>query len=615
MPAFKRFGPADQIDNVLVLEPKYDLVSGSNGWRGSPEGVGSSLNLYGGSRRRTGGVVKQIEYQSHNPIARQIGNPVRSFPLTSSINVVWMTNEPLSISEQSPVRWGEEHWDVTMRLYQDYSWRDPDYITGSYDYYCLYFHSGSQNISVGAAISDGLSGLPPTGSFTLEAWVKPFSTASADSDFTIQAMNHAFWFGLTGSTGRLALSSSAGIVTASMGLNIDRWNHAAVTFNTASLTGTFYVNLHHAGQFTLPTAITSSLRRKLWTVGNQGHNISSDTEAVLLTSGSRNRSFHGLVGENRYWGTDRTWAQISGAYNRRLSGSELSSPTLVGYMSMFEGPLSRLSDTGFAMGSGTVDLARLSQNAVSRVGALVKFNDRPGPVWLPSDNVAFRPNKALAPSLLSGTYTVGSPFPSRRADDVTRMVVIDVPSAFYGRQIAPNSVRIVDNSWSGPTYKMVRVLVDDGRGGLYISGSMVSSSITDREEYAGVGWNKVGNVFYNEGLIAIKDPALLDFGRTDGSSAHPADTLQLSFRGTSMVPVKTLMCRIDRGEFNCSANPTFMEVEDDGVRSRSQASGSLRITTVGVYNSDHELVGVARLADPLRVRDRDRMNIKLRLDF
>jgi hypothetical protein len=75
------------------------------------------------------------------------------------------------------------------------------------------------------------------------------------------------------------------------------------------------------------------------------------------------------------------------------------------------------------------------------------------------------------------------------------------------------------------------------------------------------------------------------------------------------------MCRIDRGEFNCSSNETFYDLEDDGLRVRSQPSGSLRVTTVGIYNADRELVGVARLADPLRVRERDRLNIKLRMDF
>jgi hypothetical protein len=129
-------------------------------------------------------------------------------------------------------------------------------------------------------------------------------------------------------------------------------------------------------------------------------------------------------------------------------------------------------------------------------------------------------------------------------------------------------------------------------------------------------WNKVGNVFYDEGLITIRDPSILDFAASwPGVSDHPTDLLQLSFRNESRIPVKTLMCRIDRGDLNASLNQTFWTEEEDDARIRNHESGSLYVSTVGIYNSDRELVGVARLAEPLRIRPRDRMNVKLRMDF
>jgi hypothetical protein len=193
------------------------------------------------------------------------------------------------------------------------------------------------------------------------------------------------------------------------------------------------------------------------------------------------------------------------------------------------------------------------------------------------------------------------------------MLVVDVPSAFYGRQVVPGSVRMTCRAFE--SFGFVRTIVDDGRGGLYLSGSVCSSSVASREEYAGVGWNKVGNVFYGEGLVVIKDPSLLDFGRTDGAALVPTDTFALSFRGDSRVPVKTIMCRVDHGEYNCTSNPTFSVTGSAGELLRRHPSGSLRVSTVGIYNSDRELVAVARLADPVRIRARDRINIKLRFDF
>jgi len=81
------------------------------------------------------------------------------------------------------------------------------------------------------------------------------------------------------------------------------------------------------------------------------------------------------------------------------------------------------------------------------------------------------------------------------------------------------------------------------------------------------------------------------------------------------VPVKTLMCRVGRGEFNCTNNPTFFATGSAGERLVRHPSGSIRATTVGIYNSDRELVAVARLADPVRIRARDRINIRIRMDF
>jgi hypothetical protein len=106
------------------------------------------------------------------------------------------------------------------------------------------------------------------------------------------------------------------------------------------------------------------------------------------------------------------------------------------------------------------------------------------------------------------------------------MLVLDVPSAFYGRGLVPGSVRMTCRAFE--SFGLIRTLVDDGRGGLYLSGSAASGSRIVSDVYAGVGWNKVGNVFYGEGLAVIKDPSLLDFGRTDGAFIDPTSTLEQS---------------------------------------------------------------------------------------
>lgn len=585
MPAFKRFGPGDQIDNVLVLEPLWTLSSGTGGWSGAPEGS-ASVSLYGGYNRKPAGVVREYRFQRTIQGTDSFGILARSEPITASVNFVWMTDESLNLTQRSSTRWGHEHWKTVQRLYADYKRRDPDYVTSSYDHYVLYFQRDSRNV---VAASGNVA--QTTGSFTIESWVKPLLTSSATNDFTVQSCNNVFWLGITGSNGRLAFSSSYGIVTASQGPTRGEWSHVAVAYDSTTLSGIFYLNLQNVGTFTM-SPLTASVATSLHSIGNRLDGYGASAEGSWST-GSLRRSFHGFIGESRVWRTYRSYAQLSSSHNHRLTGSELGTAQMVFWFN--EGPLSRPT-ASLTLGSGALDQAQLSASAPFPFANLRGFDDRLGPVWHPSDNTLFYIPKRFA----SGS------------EDVSRMLGITVPAGMYGRRMVPESISITCRGYDSPTYGLVRTLIDDGRGGLYLSGSVASGSAGAES----VGWNKVGNVFYDEGLVVIRDPSLLDFAGTwMGVSENPSNLLQLSFRSESRIPVKTLMCRIDRGDLNASLNPTFYRTEEDGDRIPRHPSGSVYVTTVGIYNSDRELVGVARFAEPLRVRPRDRMNVKLRMDF
>lgn len=650
MPAFKKFGDGDQIDNVLILQPRYELSSGSSGWHGSPDANelidGNSISLYGGLRRGPERPVTSIEYQSNYPNAFQTGNPRRGNPLTASVRMVWMTDEELNLSERTDTRWGREHWGTVQRLYQDYYAIDPDYVTGTYDHYCVFFQRDSRNIVglIGPAAEQGLVQFDqisfPSGSWTVESWIKPLTTSSLSNDFTIASMNRSLWFGITGSTGRLMFSSSVGNFTSSFGPPKDRWSHVVLKYDSTSQTGSFRIDLLDAGTFVrTPMAAPSNYTASFTVGGMWSGTVAINSEFIYQNgpywgtewNGLPARSFHGMMGETRFWKTHRTDVQLSSSWNRPLIATEATGAF---YSLRFnEGPLFDfgLGDTLStpSVGSGTFNQGANTSYGVftttpAQYAYLASFDDRVGPVWLPNDNTRFiTPKRFHDPGIAqyinqyldeNGSLLPDTSLPFRRAgiDRVHRMLVIAVPSAFYGRQIVPDSVKLVCEAYSSGSWGLQRTLIDDGRGGLFVSGSM--SAGTD-EDYRGVEWNKVGNVFYGEGLIVIKEPSLLDFGRTDGAYSDADLTFQLSFRGDTRIPVKTLMCRIDHGEFNATQNETFYDVDEDGTWDRRFVSGNVRVTTVGVYNSDRELVGVARLADPVRLRPRDRINIKLRMDF
>lgn len=599
MPAFKKFGPGDQLDNVLILEPRWNVSSGSSGWHGSPEGS-ASVTLYGGARRRAGGVFQDIRYSPTWPLS-SFGQQVRAQPQTSSINIAWMVPQRLNASQVGSTMWDKDHWDTVMRLYQDYSVIDPDYVTSSYDHYCLYFQKDSTNIAfVGSSQWVDINtqqNILFSSSFAIESWIKPFLTQSATTDFTIASQNGQFWLGITGSTGRLLFSSSNGVIlTSSFGPNERRWNHVAFSCNGTN--ASMFINLQDAGTasytpaFSLINTFTSSL-----SIGARYSTplfLGTQEKGGLTSAGDK--SFHGFIGETRFWnGVSRTAAQISSSYNTRLPV-----PTTGAFIvyHLNDGPFGATDYFGNVYGSGALDAVWSGSANYNFSLNLESFNDNARPVWHPNDNMNFFVPKNLVTSSLKG------------------MLVVDIPSAFYGRQISPNSISMTCRAYSSGSYGLVRTIVDDGRGNLYLSGSACSSTLANKEDYAGVAWNKVGNVFYGEGLIVIRDPSLLDFGGKAGfNTSHPNDQFQLSFRGTTKIPVKTLMCRIDHGELNATSNQTFWTEESDDHRVVTHPSASLRITTVGVYNSDRELVGVACLAEPIKVRPRDRFNIKLKMDF
>ncbi len=759
MSAFKRFGPGDQVDNVLILEPSWVLSSGSAGWRGSPEGS-ASVSLYGGYNRKPGGVVREYVFQRTIQGTDSFGKLTRGEPITASVNFVYMTKEERSITQRSNQRWGHEHWKTVEGLYDYYHRRDPDYTTASYDHYCMFFHSGSRNIihvydrsfTSGGPSRGQLYTAMPTASFTIESWIKPFTTSSVGNTFTIVSHNQGFQFYVDGTSGTLGLrsySGSAAVVAYATGspgaVCPGEWHHAAVTFDASTLSGTFWLNLQNIGTFTLPTTLklpnsyTGSLNIGTMWSGNIDTQIEDYQDPA--SGGALGTGFHGFIGETRIWSTAKTWTALSATHNSRLTGSALESSTLLSCIRFDEGPLSTPSPSqvpnyptwvideyndGGLMGSGVIDYAAHSQGRVPDWGNMVHFDDRPGPGWHPNDNTRFYVGKNFAPTSISGNMR-----DAVAAGEIQRMLVISVPVGMFGRRIVPNTVAVRDRAFDDVSYGLTRTLIDDGRGGLFLSGSarlnpvgqayatatysvgtasitfqartlgpssngygitatvngppgspnwglnesdpynmiltvpcqidgftptgnfwglyqlFASSStyvrptsvtapsdnagspsftlsggtfgnpsLASSGSYRGVEWNKVGNVFYDEGLIVIKDPSLLDIGApwTEASSDSNY-LLDVSFHGESRIPVKTFMCRIDRGDLNASLNQTFWDEEEDGDRVRTRPDGEIYVSTVGLYNSDRELVGVARLAEPLRVRPRDKMNVKLRMDF
>lgn len=186
---------------------------------------------------------------------------------------------------------------------------------------------------------------------------------------------------------------------------------------------------------------------------------------------------------------------------------------------------------------------------------------------------------------------------------VTRFRVINVPEIYYDRSILTGAFTASDLDSAGDE----RTLYDNGRGGIY-SGSLTGTL--------------VGNIFYNEGLVVFKGGGLNDeAGGNDFGQASPTNfKWKVDFKGNHQIPVKIFRCRAPAGQLNASTNPTYYTEttgSDDYVNERRivMEPPTPYITTVGLYNDNYELVGMASVAQPVKKELQADIQIRLRLDF
>jgi len=210
--------------------------------------------------------------------------------------------------------------------------------------------------------------------------------------------------------------------------------------------------------------------------------------------------------------------------------------------------------------------------------------------------------------------------------------LVSIPSMLYGSSIEKGSVELKFYA-EGST---VGRLQDTKKNGELIQTS------------AGNGSGSVaGVVLYNEGFMLLTGSWEITDASTEAShwtsfattgSALSASSFDINFRGTTKTPVMTMFAHANRGEVNSSNNPTFVEsgqtkVKNSGsfmyienpeqaiknvVSSSYAETGSFEktvyISSVGIYDDENNLLGIAKLAEPIRKREKDSYTFKMKID-
>ena len=229
--------------------------------------------------------------------------------------------------------------------------------------------------------------------------------------------------------------------------------------------------------------------------------------------------------------------------------------------------------------------------------------------------------------------------------------MLQIPSIMFGEQIKKGTVSLK----------------------FYYTGSLIDEAVDSRQNgelistMGNTSGSTVGMVLYNEGFVLLTSSANIStnqdfylgtgvtqnaswqyFGAynlasTGGSSFATASLFTVGFEGTQKVPTMTMFATAQPGDLNNSLNPTWISSSTSDWRentsvdaggyiepSETQIKNTINsqycnfegefqkqtfITEIGIFDKDKNLIGVAKLANPVQKKEADNYTFKLKLDM
>jgi hypothetical protein len=230
----------------------------------------------------------------------------------------------------------------------------------------------------------------------------------------------------------------------------------------------------------------------------------------------------------------------------------------------------------------------------------------------------------------------------QRDFDTAEVGLVSIPSIFYGSQIKKGSVNL-EYYFTGT---LIARAQDTNRDGVLYSTYGVDSG------------SAVGLTLYNEGFViltgstalnsstdtykpASDNPKWIYFAQSiSGSITAPNSSYIMEMSGTSYTQTLTMFATAQKGDLNHSNNPTYVEYSTgDFAATSSHAyqelttrqiknivnspypdpTGSFEKTTyiskIGIYDEDRNLIGIAKVATPVKKTVERDFTFKIKLDI
>lgn len=220
------------------------------------------------------------------------------------------------------------------------------------------------------------------------------------------------------------------------------------------------------------------------------------------------------------------------------------------------------------------------------------------------------------------------------SDPMKEVIFVNLSRLLTKDQVKVGSVRLTVGtaSWAAP-FAGTKTFTDSAASNVGGTLNTVSGDYGILSSSAdGVG----GVVFYQAGVMVLTSSIwagttdFFDDGSTQrtiddqlvsGSISGSADALRhrlqnLQFNNTTEINSSVYFCRASHNKFNYSNNPTYLKDSAIRVKNNNRDNAPVSyITTIGLYNSQNELLAVAKLSEPLRKDPTNELTLRVRLDY
>ena len=261
----------------------------------------------------------------------------------------------------------------------------------------------------------------------------------------------------------------------------------------------------------------------------------------------------------------------------------------------------------------------------------------PFEIYLQSQSLYFQRSDGFTTDAINGEITSSGVTCQREAHIVCQLSSSIMQIYFNGNLIAGATSSLTKgtknkaNFYIGSKGKPDSTMVDDEGSSEYrtFNGKLdninIYSRVFNSNQVQAIsqsvnGSPYIGNIFYKSGLATITHPnytlPLSGAKNVLSTAANEINTLQ--FQGTHLIYEHEYQCTIQEHEFNLTTNSTALKSTSTNPYELDPITSSSfwkpYVTTVGLYNENHELLVVGKLGQPIRMSDETDTTLIVRYD-